>query len=178
MDGGSKDRFILRVVGTSKSEAEIIYKLRFNELDLHFFSDTVAPSFKNHFGWLTGEIHSGRSTYFIAENIDTAESVGFIRFENARSSANWGSYFESLGEVWLVSYAIRSDLRNRGLGTALIKRATDKFLEVKKSTPVTLLAWAIPANLASWKCFIKNGWEKKFIVGFREVVMFSPERPL
>ena len=178
MDGGSKVGFILRVVGTSKSEAETIYKLRFNDSDLHFFSDTVAPSFENHFDWLTGEINSGRSTYFIAEGIDTAESVGFIRFENARNSANWGSYFETLGEVWLVSFAIRSDLRNRGLGTAMIKHATHKFLEVKKSVLVTLLTWAIPSNLASWKCFLKNGWEKKFIEGFREVVLYSPERPL
>ena len=173
-----KGGFILRVLGNSKSEAEIVYKLRFNESDLHFFSDTVAPSFENHFDWLTGEIGSGRSTYFIAEHMDTAESVGFVRFENARGSANWVSSFEILGEVWLVSFAVRSDLRSRGLGTAMIKLATDKFLELKKSAPVTLLTWAIPSNLASWKCFIKNGWEKKLIEGFREVVIYSPERSL
>lgn len=176
MDGGSKDGFTLRVMGTSKSDAEAIYKLRFNESDLHFFSDTVAPSFENHFDWLKGEINSERSTYFIAENSGEVEPIGFVRFENARGSANWGSYFEILGEVWLVSFAIRSDLRNKGLGTAIIKFATNKFLGVKKSALVTLLTWAIPSNLASWKCFVKNGWEKKLIEGFREVVIYSSER--
>ena len=176
MDAVSKNGLTLRVMGTSKSEAETIYRLRFNESDLHFFSDKVAPSFENHFDWLKIEINSERSTYFIAENLDTAEPVGFVRFENARGSANWGSYFEILGEVWLVSFAIRSDLRNKGLGTAMIKLATDKFLEVKRSAPVTLLTWAIPSNLASWKCFIKNGWEIKLIEGFREVVIYSPKR--
>ncbi len=165
-------------MGISKSDAESIYKLRFNESDLHFFSDTVAPSFENHFDWLIGEINSERSTYFIAENLDMDEPVGFVRFANAHGSSNWGSYFESLGEVWLVSFATRSDLRNRGLGTAMIKLATDKFLELKRSAPVTLLTWAIPSNLASWKCFLKNGWEKKLIEGFREVVIYSPERSL
>lgn len=58
----------------------------------------------------------------------------------------------------------------------MIKNATDNFLKIKKSAPITLLTWAIPSNLASWKCFINNGWEKKFIEGFREVVIYSPEQ--
>lgn len=176
MDSEHKDGFVLRVMGTSESEAKIIYRLRFNESDLHFFSDTGAPTFENHFVWLAAEIGSGRSNYFIAEDKYTTEAVGFVRFENASGSANWGRYFKTLGEVWLVSFVIRSDLRNRGLGTALIKQSTDKFLEVKKSASITLLTWAIPSNLASWRCFIKNGWEKKVIKGFREVVIYSPER--
>ncbi|MEI6096182.1 MAG: GNAT family N-acetyltransferase [Gammaproteobacteria bacterium] len=176
MNIGAEAGFILRVSGASNSEAESIYKLRFNEPDLHFFSDTHAPSFENHLEWLTSEVGFGRSIYFIAENLTNAETIGFVRFENARGSANWVNSFENFDEVWLVSFATRSDLRNRGLGTAMIKHATDRFLVVKKSSPVTLLTWAIPSNLASWKCFIKNGWEKKFIDGFREVVIYSPER--
>ena len=70
-----KDGFILRVLGNSKSEAEIVYKLRFNESDLHSFSDSVALSFENHFDWLAGEIGSGGSTYVRAEHMDTAESI-------------------------------------------------------------------------------------------------------
>ena len=176
MDFEGEAGFVLHVAGTSKSEAESIYKLRFNESDLHFFSDTHAPSFEDHIKWLSSEVGSGRSIYFIAENLINAETIGFVRFENARGSANWVNSFEIFGEVWLVSFAIRSDLRNRGLGTAMIKYATHKFLTLEKSSPVTLLTWAIPSNLASWKCFIKNGWEKKFIEGFREVVIYSPDR--
>ena len=176
MDIDTEAGFVLRVAGASKSEAESIYNLRFNEPDLHFFSNTHAPSFKNHLEWLTSEVGSGRSIYFIAENLTNGETIGFVRFENARASANWVNSFENFDEVWLVSFATRSDLRNRGVGTAMIKLATDKFLTVQKSSPVTLMTWAIPSNLASWKCFTKNGWEKKFIEGFREVVIYSPDR--
>ena len=176
MDIDGEAGFVLRIAGASKSEAESIYKLRFNESDLHFFSDTYAPSFEDHHEWLTNEVGSGRSVYFIAESSTNGETIGFVRFENARSSANWVSSFESFDEVWLVSFATRSDLRNRGLGTAMIKFATQKFLTLEKSLPVTLLTWAIPSNFASWKCFIKNGWERKDIEGFREVVIYSPDR--
>ena len=37
MDIDGEAGFVLRIAGASKSEAESIYKLRFNESDLHFF---------------------------------------------------------------------------------------------------------------------------------------------
>lgn len=41
-----KDSFNMRILGLSKSEAEDIYKLRFNESDLHFFQIPSHPRSK------------------------------------------------------------------------------------------------------------------------------------
>lgn len=122
------------------------------------------------FSWANNK--ETRKNSFNSEQIDYKEHVEW--FNNLLLSDNRKQFLlmagsDPVGQVRIdiygncceISYSIEASNRNKGYGTEIIKLAIDKikndFSEIK-----TITARIKPENVASMKCFEKNGFEEKF----------------
>lgn len=107
----------------------------------HFLSPHPVD-WKDHRAWFTEKLQDPQTRIFMAEA--DAQAAGMVRFDRKTD----GVY---------ISVTVAPNLFGRGLGSALIKEGTERFLAENIGIP-TVLAEIKPANAASQKAFSRAGY--------------------
>ena len=94
--------------------------------------------------------------------VDNGDVVGYIHFNRSRDNR----------DTWIVSTGVRAELRSKGVGTELRKRAIAEM--AKRFNPLLIEAWLAEGNTASRKSWAKMGYEPTDIS--RQTTFYCPER--
>ncbi len=96
--------------------------------------------FEDHKVWFNKKIYSDECVFFVVESRENHKIIAYIRYEKE-------------GDDWVVSINLKDGFQGMGLGTRIIKEASDKIRG-------NITAVVREANIASVKSFKKAGYSE------------------
>lgn len=110
---------------------------------------TEAISYDTHIKWLSSKLNDPYCQIFICKKDN--DNIGQLRLEIN-------------GETAVISYSVAKEHRGKGYGPEIIGQTEEIIDGLKPAQNVKyLVGYVKPENIASQRCFEKNGFKKKVL---------------
>ena len=179
IDGNSKNRLLKAFNQLATLDLAILKTATINDIDKTYYwasnSDIRKFSFNKstieydvHKTWFLSKLDNKNCFYYMAW-------IGGNEFGSIR--------FDVKGGEAMISYLVDPAYQNKGLGTVLLKKGVELFLEQVNSRITTIWGEVFYENLASVKIFEKLGYEFKInhstnIITFKKIIKYTFDKVL